>query len=495
MRDTPRLFKSTDNDFTGAGLGYLTELTSAKITEELNGSYTLEASYPFSGALARNLVPGVLIVAKPNLFDAPQAFRVTQVLKNLDGTLNLLADHISYDLCHIYLSPFSASSLAGAITALADGAPSNDFSFSTDISSAASIDMSAPVSVRSALGGVEGSLIDTYGGELRWNNWRVHLLKARGSDRGVTIQYAHNLTALEQKRSIESSYDCVFPFATVDDVVYYLTDTTVAADAPLVYADTSDYTLYDYPRAYLLDLSENFEVGDVPTQAQLKSYAETYIAGNKLPEETLTATVSFIDLQTIGGGSLPIMLGDTVRVDCPNLDIFGLETEVNKTVYNVLLDRYDSIDVGQRRVSLSDDLAALEGASVGSAGVSAGGAVKESDAMSAAVTLATGTWATYSGDSNMPSLTLSPGSWVISCKAIFSANTSGCRILGIDSSDDHTTIDIRIAPSPSATTQVTYSKVVRHTSDTTYYLSAFQNSGSSLTLSASSFLKAVRIGG
>jgi hypothetical protein len=78
------------------------------------------------------------------------------------------------------------------------------FDFWTDIDSSAAFSITAPASVRGCLGGMDGSLLDTYGGEYEWDMYTALLHGHRGADHGVKIVYGKNLIDFKMERSIEN---------------------------------------------------------------------------------------------------------------------------------------------------------------------------------------------------------------------------------------------------------------------------------------------------
>lgn len=117
-----RLFESTATDFSTNGLGCLHEATSCRITEERNGIYELTLSYPTNGHLYEDLVNNAIIVAKPNPFANPQAFRIYSLSKPIRGIVTYNAAHISYDISNYPVNtPVSTSagtSIQAAFNAL-----------------------------------------------------------------------------------------------------------------------------------------------------------------------------------------------------------------------------------------------------------------------------------------------------------------------------------------------------------------------------------------
>ena len=72
------------------------------------------------------------------------------------------------------------------------------FTFTTDVTTVSSYKQTIPASIRSRMGGVEGSVIDQFG---EWEyNYNVYLKNHRGgvTTPTVTLRYGKNITDLEQ---------------------------------------------------------------------------------------------------------------------------------------------------------------------------------------------------------------------------------------------------------------------------------------------------------
>ena len=102
------------------------------------------------------------------------------------------------------MSPFSAIGSQAAIAALKERATTDcPFTFWTDIDSKAVFSFTSPATIRSCLGGMDGSLLDTYGGEYEWDGYTTLLHAHRGADHGVRIVYGKN-TSLTSRWSVPS---------------------------------------------------------------------------------------------------------------------------------------------------------------------------------------------------------------------------------------------------------------------------------------------------
>ena len=349
----PRYYDGTTGD-KGNGLGALRDCISCTITEERNGSFELEMVYPVGGQHYDSLALRGLIKAKPNPFADEQLFRIYQISRPIGGQVTVNAAHISYDLSGIPVAPFAASGAQAALSGLKEHVAANcEFTFWSDISTAGDFSVSVPSSLRSRLGGVEGSILDVFGGEYEWDNYAVKLHGSRGTDRGVSIRYGKNLTDITQEENCASIYTGVYPYWTDSDgnVVQISTE-------PVVNVPDGNY---DFVRILTLDVSQDFE--DQPTDEQLQQAALNYIKSNNVGVPEVNLKLSWAQLENTeeykGKAVLErVGLCDTVRVTFSRLGVQAT-AKVVKTVYNVLLGRYDSVELGDARATLADTVASL----------------------------------------------------------------------------------------------------------------------------------------
>ena len=212
----PKLFNADATSWASFGIGVLSGAISCDVEENRNGSYELEMTYPVTAPFYDELKLRRLIVAKPNYTDDPQPFRIYDISKPLNGVVTVKAQHISYDLSGFIDAPFEALDLANALTTMVSSntiyPTSCPFTFSTDKTGSQAMNVKHPQSVRALMGGVEGSLIDTYGGEWHFDGYSCELKANRGEDRGVLIRYGKNLTDLRQEENNASVYTGVYPY-------------------------------------------------------------------------------------------------------------------------------------------------------------------------------------------------------------------------------------------------------------------------------------------
>lgn len=344
----PILFESTETDFSTNGIGLLSECVSCEVVEERNEGYELEMEYPITGIRYSDISQRKIIYAKPSPSRNPQPFRIYKITKQSNGLLKIYAQHISYDLTGIPVTPFSASTAAAAINGLASHMTvENDFTFATNINKNGNFEFVVPSSARSLMGGHEGSLLDIFHGEWEYSGFRASLWAARGSNNGVKIEYGKNITTLEQESEINAVYTGVLP--------YYYSE----ADGLIQGQVQNVPSTFDFVRILPYDFSDKFE--EPPTVAQLNAQAVTYIQESGIGIPTVSLKVSFADLSKASGYESiryleSVELCDTITVRFPKLNI-STSAKVVKTRYDTILERYKSIEIGTPKDGITKTIA------------------------------------------------------------------------------------------------------------------------------------------
>lgn len=352
----PILFEGNVQSFTNNGLGRLADAITCKVTEERNGQFELELTYPITGIHYADIQENRIIFAKTEDGGNNQAFIIYKISRPLNGIITVNAQHISYLLNGFVVMPFTAVSCADAISKIAANTViSTPFAYHTDVESTVSFNLDAPRSVRGLLGGEQGSLLDTYGGyDYKFDNFDVYLYTNRGQDNGVSIRYGKNLTGLKSDLDTTNVYTGIVPFWQDNEGgnTVYLPEKVVLSD------HAGDYP---YKIIKTVDFSSEFETE--PTISQLRTRAQSYISSSSAWKLRNSIDVSFIDLaQTDEYKNIAplerVKLCDLVTVIYSKLGV-NVKTKVIKTVYNVLKERYDSISLGDTTYTLAK---AIQGA-------------------------------------------------------------------------------------------------------------------------------------
>lgn len=345
----PILFPSTATEFKTQGLGALSDAISCYVTEERNGEYELEMEYPVDGIHFSEIAKRCILLAIPSPYRLPQPFRIYRITKPLNGVCTIYAQHISYDLSKTPLNPFTAANAPAAMNGLsANAAIPSEFTFWTDKTTAANFAVTVPSKTRGVLGGQAGSILDVYGGEYEWDGFTVKLHNQRGNDSGVVIRYGKNLTDLEQDENISNVLTGIYPYWADTD------GNLVVCDPKIVNAPGT----YDFQAVDPVDFSQDFD--EQPTPVQLQARAESYVQANNIGIPVVSISVSFVQLeQTEEYKDLALLekcdLCDTVTVQFEKLGV-NAKAKIVKIVTDVLLERYDSVEIGDARTNIADTI-------------------------------------------------------------------------------------------------------------------------------------------
>lgn len=348
----PIIYEKTETAFTSNGLGRLRDALDVKVTEERNGVYELTAVVPVDGAGYDLLKPGRYIVATHDDNGGVQPFYIVGWSRPINGLVEVHAVHVSYKLTGQTVWATGVNSLTAAFNLFRNvsGTPFQYVQTFTASGYMAAAD-GVPRTVRQMIGGVEGSVLDTYGGELEWNRWSVILHKSRGTARELVIRYGVNLLDYQEETDYLETYTSCVPFWVGMDGV-----NNVVVRGSRVDSGAASYsgTRIVVP----LDLTDKFE--EKPTAAQLESMAATVMRSRSpaLPSQNITVdffrlqeTPEFADL----AGLLTCRLCDTVQILFPRYNMSG-RFKIVKVVWDVLAEKYASMELGNLSTSLAEAL-------------------------------------------------------------------------------------------------------------------------------------------
>lgn len=328
---------------TDYGVGVLSDCLECKVKEARNGEYELTMIYPANGIHASDIAPNAFVMAKPNMTDSNQIFRIYKVGKTINGRFEVNAQHITYDLSGKVISSGSASNITVACMRLQNKAGS--FAINSDKSMSGNFKITEPSSVRSWFGGKEGSILDVYGpGEWEYDNFRASFLASRGSDRGVTIRYGKNLTDLSQTLDMTNLASAIIP--------YYK-----AQDGTITVGSAVSTGLVGITRELAVDFSSSVDPEDAtPILVQLAVLATAYVSNNNF-----TTIKSSIKLDFVQSGELSetVNLCDTVHIYFEPLGITATAKCI-ETVWDVLEGRYTSTTFGDPKTNIADTIVATQ---------------------------------------------------------------------------------------------------------------------------------------
>lgn len=364
----PIIYDSNEVVFSSNGLGRLRDCLSCEVTEERNGIYECDFSYPVDGANFNLIQCGRIIGVTHDETGDVEPFDIVSYSKPISGVVSFHAVHISYRQRGIVAKGSNINSLTDAFAVLTSSAePSNPFTYESDFTSSAyasSFD-GTPRSVRQFLGGIEGSILDAYGGEYEFDRFRVILHQSRGQVRDFSIRYGVNLLDYKDDTDYSETYTSCVPYWHGNDNG---SDTTVIGNR----VDLGGTAYNGQNICAALDLSDKFE--DKPTTAQLESLALSLMQSRQTQLPAQNINVDFVriqDLEDFGGlgNLLQCNLCDSIKVEFPRYGMSGTY-KIVKVVWDVLADKYQSMELGALSTSLAEALGITQIA--GGAGASIG---------------------------------------------------------------------------------------------------------------------------
>ena len=343
-----------NKDFT-TKYGTINTTIEAFVEEERNGLFELSFIMLNTDSLFNYVKEENIVVANANDTLLNQKFRIYMTRKLMNNKVEVFARHISFDLMYDYIDnlSFTNQSCQHALNQLFINSNfSKHYKGYSDIVNAQNYKMSM-ANILEAIGGKSGSILDTFGNgaELLRDNENIHVLNRRGNDNEVAIEYRKNLTGFELEEDTTDLVTRILPYAKYNDE-----ETNEEITVKASYVDSNNMNNYSHPYIRAIDYSDKFEDGEIPTAEKLIAFAEKEFKNNKIDIPKQNFKIDFIPLsKCVGYEGLKdkISLCDTVTIIDTRYSI-DTKAKVIKTVFNVLKNRYESIELGEPRTSLGD---------------------------------------------------------------------------------------------------------------------------------------------
>lgn len=349
----PIIFEKNETAFNNNGIGRLRDCIECTVTEERNGVFECDFQYPVFGANFEKITCGRFVGVTHDETGDIQPFEIVGQTRPLDGIVSFHAVHLSYRQSQMTVYGSNINTIQDAFTLLGTATPSNPFVYETDIETTAYMAAAdgTPRSVRQMLGGVQGSILDAYGGEYEWDRWRVILHSSRGEIRDFAVRYGVNLLDYTDDLSYQETFTSCVAFWIGQDGTKVITTATLGEEG---------YNGNDI--CVPLDLSDKFETQ--PSTAALQTEALAYMKRNQTNIPAQSISVNFVRLSEMGEFSafqdlLKCSLCDTIRVIFPMYNV-SANFKIVKTVWNVLRGTYDSMELGTLATTLSEALGISE---------------------------------------------------------------------------------------------------------------------------------------
>lgn len=360
----PILFNKNEQSFETYGLGEL-NVTKGTVTRERNGNYTLYAEIPVNDPMVASLEKEMKLKADAGLRTKNQTFEISRIVKDSSNIVKIYGQHISHKLEYMVLrnaTVFSGS--AYSALSIWKGALIGDLTFDvwSDIQTAnkGMFDISKMENARLALGGVEGSILDLYGGEYEFDNTTIRLHKQLGRTAPTVLEYGRNILSAELDETIESAYTSVLPFATYtpDKPESDTSDNQpdpVTVTLPDNYVDSKYKALYAHRRIKVVDFSSEFSTDgkkkSLPTPDKLRKIANDYMVRNEIGKPKINIKIEYADLaRTLdyadNGWIEEVELCDIVPVYYPQIGLTDETLKVTTITYDFVNERNESVEFG-----------------------------------------------------------------------------------------------------------------------------------------------------
>ncbi|MBR8674086.1 peptidoglycan DD-metalloendopeptidase family protein [Lactococcus lactis subsp. lactis] len=351
----PILYEPKATDFeNNGGIATLADCRSLKVTEEANGSYIAELTFPITTKYSEYLEDvNYQIKCKPNDLDKYHVFYIYTHYKDMaTGLLYVTAKSRTMKLGNRTVKNVVIDNQTGieAMALLHDGMDlESDIKMFSDITAISSthFEVSNPLE---CIKGIDGSLNQCYGGEIKHEPNRISLLKRRGKDNVTTIRYRKNLEGFKLELNWDGLVTRIFPYADVQNTDGK-TERIYGNKVDSQYIGNYDGEVY----ARHIQFTEDQGATDTATLNKVASkYFTSMNAGVDKPKVSAEVNIRKLDNQAKFKNFRQLGIFDSFTVFHERYNI-NLEMTVNKVVYDGLLEQIESIEAGDPKFTFFEE--------------------------------------------------------------------------------------------------------------------------------------------
>lgn len=356
-----RLWNSTETTFRG-NRWVLNETTKCDVTEVVNGEFAVDIEYPLKDNkdLSKNFLRGNLITC-PVADERPeQQFRIRKVDKTSNGVVAYAQAKLIADLGSNYIRAMTITgkTIKEAIEIVLNAAlDPHNFKVGT-LSTNPNVNVIVNIpegTVLNALIGKENSILSEYGGEFIINNNTFDIVDSRGANRKFRIAYGKNIASIKE---------------TIDDTDLATVLIPKSGDYRLPEYVIESPKVANYEKRYFQEVEMNLDIWDgtdeqgedqitiAEAYALMRTTCNNMFLKDKVDQLSFNYEIDLISLRKTEEYKNyniveKVYLGDTVTVNHKLLNV-DLEGNVNKTIYNVLLDKYKTVEIGFAKQDITD---------------------------------------------------------------------------------------------------------------------------------------------
>ena len=351
-----KIYSYDTTDFTNNGYGFLTDVLSAEVVEQLNGDYYLNVSYVLNGALSEYLIQDNIITCKVDN-GTYQPFRIKRVVKTFT-TIEVYAQHIFYDLLNNMIldtAPTNLTCQSFGTWLLSKTNFATDFTYYSDITDSASARYVRRNPIEAIMGDLENSMLNIFGGDLERDGFTIKQLSYRGNSNGIKLIFGKNITQIIITIDNSSVITRILPLG-FDGLMI-----------PESYVDSPNINDYLTPRIAKVEFSNIKYDPESEEEGVFTNIEEAYTALRNAAEELfdsgidepiinvkidwveLSKTEEYKNYQAIE----TLHLGDNVTAN-----ILGLNysTRVTKITYNPLTNSIDKFEIGTIQKTIGNSI-------------------------------------------------------------------------------------------------------------------------------------------
>lgn len=325
--------------------------TVCELSAELNGSWQLTIKQPvLDDGRFKFIEPGGIIKAPS--FNGMQYFRILKTELNY-SEITAYAYPIFMDVMNwAFITELNIENMSGsdAAKALNKFVPSGVRAIVvSDVTDKKSLNLKN-VNLMTAINGDDedsSSLVNTYHGQIIYDNFVCNVNKTAGSDKGVVFRFGKNLNGITRTVSRERLTTRLFPISKDG---YSMTTATPWVD------EDQDYTGIAYARSVVLENLELANESESNRNLRLTGGAQAVflgeaLTGNPLSQEDISYDLDIAYLLNsaeykAAGIAESLSLGDIVTVKDEFFDI-DYKAQITNLTYDCIRERVTSATVGQ----------------------------------------------------------------------------------------------------------------------------------------------------
>lgn len=339
--------------------------TKCDLKTVLNGSWQMELERPIDDLGRWKYIIEESVIKAPS-FNGDQLFRVKEKEKSDSGVSATLEPIFMDAMNDCFLVDVRPTEKTGQQALDLMTAPNSKYSGESNITKKATAYYQFKNLIEAINGGEDNSFISRWGGEILFDNFRIHIDESIGTDKGIELLYGKNIPAdgltesVDTREVVTRIYPKAYNGYTITNNGYV--DSDLINNYPIIKAAVMSFEDVKM-RA---DASEDDEENGVTicdTQAELdaaltQKCKDQFASGLDKPQISISAdmvllqnTVQYKDFSVLES----VSLGDTIH--CKHYKL-GIETEarVIELTYDCLKEKVSSVVLGSSEYNYFDNV-------------------------------------------------------------------------------------------------------------------------------------------